>query len=209
MTEDRAGGLLGHGVYTDGETATGRFTAYAETTDALDALVVTIRESTLTRSVWERSRRHRADISGHVDSGFVRPLLVEYDASRTINDALVSRGFVPDDPVRMDGGREYWTVVVSRRADIDDRLDAVRREMDAEISVDRVAPDRERSRTDFRTDVLSARQREILELARERGYYDWPRGVSVDDLATEVGIAKATALEHLRKAEAKLLGPTR
>jgi predicted DNA binding protein len=55
--------------------------------------------------------------------------------------------------------------------------------------------------------ALSARQREVFELARARGYYEWPRAVSATDLAEEVGVAKATVLEHLRKAEAKLLGP--
>ncbi|WP_123623081.1 helix-turn-helix domain-containing protein [Halorubrum sp. CSM-61] len=53
-------------------------------------------------------------------------------------------------------------------------------------------------------DRLSARQRETFDLARERGYYAWPRKVSPETLATELGITTSTFHEHLRKAEEKL-----
>ncbi|MDX1748003.1 MAG: helix-turn-helix domain-containing protein, partial [Halobacteriales archaeon] len=46
-----------------------------------------------------------------------------------------------------------------------------------------------------------------FELARERGYYAWPRGTTAADLATDLGVSKSTVLEHLRKAEARLLDP--
>jgi len=52
--------------------------------------------------------------------------------------------------------------------------------------------------------VLSERQREVFKLARRRGYYEWPREVSATELAEELDVSKATALEHLRKAEAKI-----
>ncbi|SEM06288.1 HTH DNA binding domain-containing protein [Haloferax larsenii] len=55
-------------------------------------------------------------------------------------------------------------------------------------------------------ELLSDRQREVFELARERGYYAIPREVSGSDLADELGISKTTLHEHLRKVEAKLLG---
>jgi predicted DNA binding protein len=44
-----------------------------------------------------------------------------------------------------------------------------------------------------------------LRFAFERGYYEWPREVDAKTLADELGIAKATMLEHLRKAEGKVL----
>ncbi|WP_089820894.1 helix-turn-helix domain-containing protein [Halogranum amylolyticum] len=206
VTDATDAGLLGHGVHAIDGVATGRFTAYADTTEALDDLVAAIRDSPLTESVWETDDGH-----GHGDSGVVpgaasRGIVVRYDLDKSINDALVSRGFIPDEPVRMQGGREYWTVLVqgSRRT-VHDRLEEIREEMDADIRVELITAPQSGSGI-FRTDDLSERQREVLDLARRRDYYQWPREVSAGDLADELGISKATLLEHLRKAESKLLG---
>jgi hypothetical protein len=53
--------------------------------------------------------------------------------------------------------------------------------------------------------ALTDRQEEVLEVARERGYYETPRQASVRDVAEEVGCSKSTAANHLRKAEARLV----
>lgn len=55
------------------------------------------------------------------------------------------------------------------------------------------------------TAKLSDRQREALESALDLRYYDAPREASVEDVAPEIGCARSTAAEHLRKTESKLL----
>jgi predicted DNA binding protein len=60
----------------------------------------------------------------------------------------------------------------------------------------------------FRADSdspLTARQREVATEALARGYYDWPRKITNERLAAELGISRATLHEHLRKAERTLL----
>ena len=52
---------------------------------------------------------------------------------------------------------------------------------------------------------LTTRQREVVTEALARGYYDWPREITNQDLAEELGISRATLHEHLRKAEQTLL----
>jgi hypothetical protein len=52
---------------------------------------------------------------------------------------------------------------------------------------------------------LTERQREALEVARDLGYYDPPRGATHADVAAALGCAPATATVHLQKAEAKLV----
>lgn len=52
---------------------------------------------------------------------------------------------------------------------------------------------------------LSGRQKEVLLTAYESGYYEWPRVVSGQELADELGISQPTFSEHLRAAERKLL----
>lgn len=52
---------------------------------------------------------------------------------------------------------------------------------------------------------LSRRQREMLLAAKAEGYYDYPRRVRSEDLARKMGIKKSTLIEHLRRAENRLI----
>lgn len=54
-------------------------------------------------------------------------------------------------------------------------------------------------------DALTDRQRDVLEVALERGYYDVPRQASVREVATEFGLDDSTVAEHLQRAERNLL----
>ncbi|MFD1562389.1 helix-turn-helix domain-containing protein [Haloarchaeobius amylolyticus] len=53
--------------------------------------------------------------------------------------------------------------------------------------------------------TLTERQREVVAEALSRGYYDWPRGITNEELAAELEISRATLHEHLRKAERAVL----
>lgn len=52
---------------------------------------------------------------------------------------------------------------------------------------------------------IPTRQRQLLNLALEMGYYELPREATLQELADEAGIAKPTASQHLRKAERYLV----
>jgi predicted DNA binding protein len=122
---------------------------------------------------------------------------------------LLEHGFVHAAPVRIENGREYWHVYFAGdRTDIESRLDAVRETADADVRVSRIASsERTTVRTNPSRDTLTPTQRDVFELAKARGYYRWPRGTTTRELASESGVSKSTLLEHLRKAEAKLLDP--
>nr|WP_216824869.1 helix-turn-helix domain-containing protein [Salinigranum rubrum] len=53
--------------------------------------------------------------------------------------------------------------------------------------------------------LLTDRQREILRLAVERGYYEVPRQVTHQELAEECDRCQSTIAEHLQKIEATVL----
>ncbi|WP_256302083.1 helix-turn-helix domain-containing protein [Haloarchaeobius salinus] len=207
VTEDADGGIFGHGVYTVEDSVKGRFTAYGDSTDALESLVGDIESSPLVDSVWRLDNSFDLDKRIPTPGNVSQSLLVMYGHDRSINDSLVSNGFIPDKAVWIHDGREYWDVVIEGdRTRIQESLDAVRDEMDAEIDVRHITSDDREAGGLLRKGILSERQREVFELARERGYYTWPREVSATEIAEELGVSKATTLEHLRKAEAKVIG---
>lgn len=53
--------------------------------------------------------------------------------------------------------------------------------------------------------TLTDRQREVLEVAHELGYYDRPSRASQEAIAAELGCSASTVGEHLRKAEKRLV----
>lgn len=52
---------------------------------------------------------------------------------------------------------------------------------------------------------LTARQREVLETAYEKGYFNYPRGSNASEVAAELDIEPSTFTEHLNTAQSKLL----
>jgi len=54
-------------------------------------------------------------------------------------------------------------------------------------------------------DGLTDRQREALRIAYERGYFDIPRRVSLEEVATELDISPSSASERLRRAQTQLI----
>jgi hypothetical protein len=52
---------------------------------------------------------------------------------------------------------------------------------------------------------LTERQREVLIAAYKLGYYDVPRKISSEELAKKLNLVDSTVVEHLRKAEHRLM----
>ena len=212
-TVDHPGGILAHAIYdapaAAGDTVNGLFTVYGSSSDEVETLLEHIGDSRLTGEIQELKARFGRSGRSIAPGNAAREFFLEYNPQDMICPKLVRQGFVHSAPCRIEGGREYWKVVYAgERERIEPKLEVIREEEEADIDVARIAssgsPDTERER---RLDTLTPSQREVFDLARDHGYYEWPRGVSTRDLAEELDVSKTTLLEHLRKAEAKLLDP--
>ena len=53
--------------------------------------------------------------------------------------------------------------------------------------------------------VLTDKQREVMVAAFQNGYYDYPKKISSKRLCQKVNISKPTLLQHMRKAEGRIL----
>ena len=53
--------------------------------------------------------------------------------------------------------------------------------------------------------VLTEKQREVMVAAFHNGYYDYPKKISSKQLCRKVSISKPTLLQHMRKAEGRIL----
>jgi predicted DNA binding protein len=54
---------------------------------------------------------------------------------------------------------------------------------------------------------LTKKQEEALGLAFTQGYYNWPKKVTLEELAIMSNISRRSLQERLRRAEAKLFPP--
>lgn len=98
---------------------------------------------------------------------------------------------------RVNGPQRIFDIVVYRREDLRNIVQELRDFGSVEVM--QLTP-YQSSET-----LLSDRQAEVVGLALAEGYYDWPRAADAETLAAELGIAHSTFLEHLRKAESRLL----
>jgi predicted DNA binding protein len=207
ITERLDIGLLGYGIYTTGAEVATLFTIYADDRETISEGSEAIAKSEHVHSVSET-------VSGFRQTGLSKPgnatreLLVVHNGNEQITQPLLSRGFVCTGPIDIRDGREYWELATNHgRAAIQEQFAAISEEMDAEITVRSITRTRRRSgETPLPTDRLTKRQMEVFRLAREKGYYEYPKEVSAGELAAELSITTSTLHEHLHKVEAALLG---
>lgn len=94
-------------------------------------------------------------------------------------------------------GALVWHIVAPRRADVEALVKALDdRGLDPEVVSIRDAQ---------ATGMLTARQEKVIGLAYNLGYFEFPKRISLTELAGKVGVAKSTLSEILRTGEAKVL----
>lgn len=150
------------------------------------------------------------DVAGDDSYGVVYAQCRTVDPVGGLLDVLCEHEIVVDWPIEYvsagrkrtdvtgDRGLEVTAVGPSRSIQraVEDLPDGVafdlRRMGEYEPTVDRPSP------------ALTARQRELFELAISEGYYEVPRETTHRELATQLDLAAGTVGEHLQRIEGKL-----
>ncbi|MFH1127593.1 MAG: helix-turn-helix domain-containing protein [archaeon] len=113
-----------------------------------------------------------------------------------VHTVLQNKCFVPKKVPLVDGW-EIWTIAAPEKGFIRNALDEIKEFGDFELLYVK--------RSTFDGFNMSSQQEMVLKSAVALGYYRWPRGISAKELARRLGLSKATVLEHLRKAEIKVI----
>jgi predicted DNA binding protein len=146
--------------------------------------------------VVEREEGHRVVYA--TMTGVERCHTVVALATRYLGDVLCER--------RRRGRTERWRVLMEEDEKVGllyDTLDAKRRDGIA-FSFERLGDASGLDEGTLASGSLPAEQAAALTVAVERGYYDTPRSVTLDELAEDLGVPRSTLSYRLRRAEAAL-----
>lgn len=133
-------------------------------------------------------------------------VFVRYTARDSIFSALLDHNVAPIEPIRATGGYEYWTVYTPGAGITSDILSDPRLSDCEIVAVSARDYGTRRKRRDPRhRETLTPRQLDISLKALEMGYYSWPRQVTAQELALNLGLSATTVREHLRKSESKIV----
>ncbi|NHN49191.1 bacterio-opsin activator [Halostella sp. JP-L12] len=101
-------------------------------------------------------------------------------------------------------GRLLFSIIVPGRETLRSLVDDLR-SIGASVSLERIRADDAEDDAVSDGVVLTPKQREVLSLAIESGYYDRPRGASLDDLADELDVTPSAVSQRLNAIERKLV----
>lgn len=126
-----------------------------------------------------------------------RAEVISWAEQSSIIDSIIKKNCVFIGPTIVKNGVENWHIMAPTREELQEAVAALER--CAEIAYIRSAEVVE-------PDVgLTERQMSALKAAVEMGYFETPRRSSIKDVAKRLKVSPSTAVEHLRKAEKKVL----
>lgn len=123
--------------------------------------------------------------------------LIRFETRRPMMLLAAQRSSIPVRmPFEIQNGVGTWELTTSR--DRLSELSSVFESMGISYGVDYVREVRS-------DDLLTDKQRDVMNEALKMGFYDTPRKSSLSEVADEIGIAKSTCSEILHRAEEKIV----
>jgi hypothetical protein len=208
VTEGVDGGMFGYEMTLNTAEDAGElrlYRVYGRSHQATETIVENIQKSDLTKEILLLSPS--TSTGSTVSAPVTQDILVEFDPAPCVRNAFIARGFLHYGPSQHEGGRERRSLLtISDRDSVDAAFDEIRTEYEAELVVERITSTSPPNSIDsLSSEGLSPAQRKAFQLARAQGYYEYPRKVTANELADQLGVTKSTFIEHIRKAENAIL----
>lgn len=126
--------------------------------------------------------------------------------NKIFHNAVLDRSIFFVKPLLCYRGFEYWTVASWNKGSIHQLVQRIRHaKRFAKVKLLSLSQQPLNFFIPAIFSELTEKQRQVITLAFENGYYSVPRNASVEELAKLANVPRTTFQEHLRKAEAKLL----
>ncbi|MDZ7688175.1 MAG: helix-turn-helix domain-containing protein [Halobacteriales archaeon] len=127
--------------------------------------------------------------------------LAKYETTDTgLYDFVEDSSLPPEFPIEVRAGWYEIEFTGTR-----DEFDALRAGVEASGLRHELVSLVESGGDDAKENLLTERQREMLEAALREGYFEVPRDCTLEELADEIGVDKSTASGVLRRGEARVL----
>lgn len=141
------------------------------------------------------------------DSGFEATVRLDTDVRRptSIFFEEIAQNDVRLSGVRSNSTEELITITADQRSGVRSVVDAVVTNLDTGEVVAKRSSGHDDSDPFDPLKSLTDRQREIVKVAYDEGYYDQPKGINGQELAELFDISHSTVHEHLRAAERRLM----
>jgi predicted DNA binding protein len=155
--------------------------------------------------VRERLEGDDAVLSASITGDHEGLFQVQFEPRETVRQMLEMRRETPvvmQLPMYLNADGSATATFYGDQAEFGKTVEYVPDEVDVEIVHIRDVTAAERSVFDRLTD----RQREVLDVAIEAGYYDDPRGATHAELAADLDVSPTTVSEHLRRIERRVFG---
>ncbi len=126
-----------------------------------------------------------------------RAEVITWAEQNSIVENIIKMNCVFVGPTIVKDGVENWHIMAPTREELKQVIDALEQCSDIAYI---------RNGDSFGDEEgLTDKQAQALRAAVESGYFDTPRRASIKDVADRMGVSPSTAVEHLRKAEKKVL----
>ena len=170
-------------------------------------------------NVIETIREHESTVSvdvieqysiGGVDRLSATLLIRSQHFEYTPLQVLLHEGYIPLGGFgELRNGSESFDLLLTDREYLSDAVELLERF--GPVKIEYVSSEFQRRTTPSVTewnelfDSITPRRRTMLNKALEAGYFDIPRGSTLEEIADDLDIAKTTASQHLRKAERSIM----
>ncbi len=108
-------------------------------------------------------------------------------------------------PIIGRGGYEYWTIASWNKRNLHELVNKISKMKGVKVWLLGIKEEPFNLFLPNVFEFLSQKQLNALRKAMEGGYYEFPRKISLEELAEKDGVNESTFREHLRKAEIQII----